>query len=250
VDPEESERADALRRRLYAPGVTDEDVAAFRATQAEVPPPPESEDPPPPLRPGRGRGRALIAVGGVLLVAAVVGVLLTARSLDASIAPTTSAALSATPDPQVRMPASSADRMRFVLSLQVGDRAGLLVYLSGHRTAIPPMLSTTSRAASTEYSGQGSSTFALDPSALAAHGGRVTVILVTDRAATFSWEAARIAQLNDRSGPVMTLGSHAGSAPVGQPVSSTFEYEGAAPTRLSLYLDETVKWGAAVVFTD
>jgi hypothetical protein len=257
VEADEADRSDALRRRLYAPDATAEDLAAFRATQAAPPstsPPREAVDPvPPPTVDGRHghRGRVLAAVGGVLLVAAVVGALLTTRSVGASIAPTTAASPRvAEPDAQARIPASSAARMRFAMSLQMGDHAGILDYFLKNPTALPPMLRTPRHADSTEYSGQGSSTIALDPSALAEHGGRVTVVLVTDRTATFSWDAGRIAQHNDRSGPVVTLASHAGSAQVGEPVSVTFRYTGSPPARLSLYLDDTVKWGAVVVFTD
>jgi hypothetical protein len=246
VGADDDEQVDALRRRLYAPGVTEDDVAAYRAAQPE----PVTEEPPDEPSPPQQRGRAAVAVGAVLVVAAVVGALLAVRSPQVAI-PTRSVAVpTATPVAQYPVPASAAQRLRFVDALQSGDRAGILPYLMAHPDDLPPMLRTTQRAASDEFSGQGSSAIGLEPSALAAEQGRITVLLVPARAPTYSWQAERIAEENDRSGPVLTVASHAGSAAAGQPVSVTVPYDDGAPKRLSLYLDETVKWGVAVVFTD
>jgi len=190
--------------------------------------------------------QAGIAAGSVLLVVAGVVLLLTTHPL-APISAATPTPSATGPVAQTGITAAVADRMRFVVALQAGDRAGVLDYLSTHARFLPAELRTTSRAASTEYSGQGSSAITLDPSELAEHGGRMTVIVVTDRAATFSWQAQPAAR---SSGAAATLASHAGSAPVGEPVTSTFEYARHAPARLALFLDETVKWGVVVVFTD
>lgn len=182
-----------------------------------------------------------------MVVAAVVA-LLTTHPLAATTAasPTPSATAQTT---QSRIPASSTARQQFVRSLQAGGSPGLLNYLYGHPSYLPGSVPTEGREDSTEYSGRGTSTIVLDPSELAERGGWVTVIVVTDRAATFSWRAERIAQANDRSGPVLTVASHAGSARAGEPVTSAFGYSHDAPARLSVSVDGTVTWGAVVVFT-
>ena len=253
----EAERLDALRRRLYAPDVTEAEVAAYRAaaerqTAAEAPAHEHRSRPTRALAP-RGHRALVGGAAGVLLVAAGIAVLVTTRPLAAF----TSAAPSPTPSATAparliegAVPTSIASRAAFVSALQSGREPGLLEYLYGHRTYLPASISTPQRAASTEYAGQGSSTLALDPSDLTQHGGRVTVFLVLDRPATYSWRAQRIAHLDDRSGPVLELAEQAGSNRAGEPTTTTFRYEGRAPTRLAVYTDETVKWGAVVVFTD
>lgn len=248
--PAEAARLDALRRRLYAPGVTEDDVAAYRSAETDA----ASHEPTAPLaRVVAHRTRATIVAGGVLLVVVAAAGLLVTHPLAAITAPrATSTPTPTTPAgiTQARVPASSSTRLMFVDLLQEGGGPGLLQYLYGHPSFLPGNLRTNSRADSTEYSGRGTSTIALDPSASAQHGGRVTVILVTDRAAAFSWSAERIAQRNDRSGPVVTLAAHPGTTRPGEPVTSTFVYDGEAPARLALNLGGAVHWGAVVVFTD
>lgn len=252
--PAEAARLDALRRRLYAPGVTDDDVAAYRSAETDA----ASHEPTaPPARVVAHRRRAVIVAGGVLLVFAAVAALLIAHPLAAITASRTASRATSTSSPspsagiaQAAVPASASTRSTFVHLLREGEGPGLLQYLYENPTFLPGNLRTTSRADSTEFSGIGTSTIALDPSASAQHGGRVTVILVTDRAAAFSWSAERIAQRNDRSGPVVTLASHPGTTRPGEPVSSTFVYDGDAPARLALDLGGAVHWGAVVVFTD
>lgn len=254
--PAEAARLDALRRRLYAPGVTEDDVAAYRSAETDA----ASHEPTaPPARVVADRRRAVIVAGGVLLVVVAVAALLITHPLAAITASRAASRATSTSSPssspsagiaQAAVPASSSTRSTFVHLLREGEGPGLLQYLYENPTFLPGNLRTTSRADSTEFSGSGTSTIALDPSASAQHGGRVTVILVTDRAAAFSWSAERIAQRNDRSGPVVTLASHPGTTRPGEPVSSTFVYDGGAPARLALDLGGAVHWGAVVVFTD
>ena len=253
----EAERLDALRRRLYAPDVTEAEVAAYRAAAgrraaAEAP---AQEHRGRPTRAAAPHGRRRLVGGGVavLLVAAGIAVLVTTHPLAAFTGAAPSPTPSVTRLPRLiegEVPTSIASRAEFVSALQGGREPGLLEYLYEHRTYLPAAISTPRRAASTEYAGQGSSTLALDPSDLTQAGGRVTVFLVLDRPATYSWRAQRAARLQDPSGPVLELAEQAGSNRAGEPTTTTFRYEGRAPTRLAVYTDETVKWGAVVVFTD
>ena len=255
----EAERLDALRRRLYAPDVTEAEVAAYRAAAER-----RVEEAEAPAHDHRGRpaaaegvrhGRRALVGGGaaVLLVAAGIAVLVTAHPLAGLTGATSTPTPSVTAPVRLAegaVPTSIASRAGFVSALQGGREPGLLQYLFEHRAYLPAAISTVQRADSTEYAGQGSSTLALAPSDLAQHGGRVTVFLVLDRPATYSWRAQRVAQRNDRSGPVVELAEQAGRNRAGEPTTTTFRYDGRAPTRLAVYTDETVKWGAVVVFTD
>ncbi|WP_147392065.1 hypothetical protein [Amnibacterium setariae] len=261
-DERDAARLDALRRRLYAPDVTEADVAAYRAAQARAEDAPAAH----PVRavrrtspaaasaarPEVSRRTALVAAGGGAAAIAAAVVVLTGRPFaglvaqDARPAPTATARRIGA----AVLPASLGTRRRFVAALQGGGQAGLLEYLYGHPVLLPASMRSYARADSTEYSGQGTTTIALAPSRLAEAGGRFTVVLVTDRAATFSWRAERIAERNDRSGPVVLVGSHAGSGRAGEPTSFTFAYDVGAPLRLVVYTDETVKWGAVVAFTE
>lgn len=252
----ETARLDALRRRLYAPDVTDDDVAAYRdaSRQAEAAAPAPAAGSGSPARrvprPGR-RATALAGGGAVLLLAIAIAVLVTAHPLAAITAAGRTPTPTAPPSlVEGQITTSVAARLSFVQALQAGDEPGLLDYLYSHRAYLPPAISTPRRASSTEYAGQGSSTIPLEPSALTQHGGRVTVILVLDRGATYSWRAERLEERNDRSGPVLALAEQAGRARAGEPTTATFRYPAGAPSRLAVYLDETVKWGAVVVFTD
>jgi hypothetical protein len=246
----EAERLDALRRRLYSPDATPEDRAAYEAAEVAA----GAAHPAPADRPAPRRFRAGVLVGAVLLVVAGVAGLVTTHPLTPLTTPSATPAVTATAAAAAagdeRIPAASASRLRFIRALRSGDRAGLLDYLYGHSPLIPAEIRTTGRADSTEYVGLGSSLIALDPSRLAERGGRVTVIIVSDRPATYSWQAERVAQSNDRSGPVVEVASHRGSTRPGEPVSFTFRYGDGAPGRLALQLDDAVRWGAAVVFTD
>lgn len=267
----EQDALDARRRRLYAPGATDADLAAYRdAAPGPAPMPGPRSAPEMAPRSGAGarqaaprlrlrlrlrRGVVLGAAGTLLVVvAAVVVVVQQGPAGGFSPAPSTTRATlrAAAPAPTTvadRVPVAAAVRTAFVRALDAGRAPGVLDYFFEHPRALPPSLRTTVRAASTEYSGRGTRTIALDPSQLAALGGRMTVVVVLDRDADFSWRAERIAQDDDRSGPVVPVGSYSGSGRAGEPTSVTIVTDGAA-SRLAVFVDESVRWGAVVVFTD
>lgn len=250
--PTDEERLAALRRRLYAPGATDEDVAAYRAVARPARP---ADDAVPPAGRAADAGGPSRRAAVVVLGAVVVGgaALLGTVRLVAGERPRPTASPAPTRDPRLTsavLPASAATRDRFAAALQGGESAGLLDYLYGHPSYLPAAMRAYGRADSTEYAGQGTSTIALAPSRDADRGGRFTVVLVADRAASFSWRAERLAERNDRSGPVVAMATHAGTLRAGEPASCTLAYDDGAPSRLAVYVDETVKWGAVAVFTD
>lgn len=257
--PPDGERLDALRRRLYAPGATEADITAYRTAieQDEEPTDqPIADVARPAVRRRRAVAWAAVAAAAVLVVAAL-GVTAVAqlRPLageterpDATTA--TTGAPEAEAEAEGTIPTSAAVRLAFVRALRSGRTPGLLNYVFEHPEYRPSTLRTTGAAASNEYSGQATHTIALDPPSSTANGGWMTVIVLLDSDTPFSWQAERIDQRDDRSGPVVPVGSHRGSARAGVPISATIPYTGAAPTRLAVFVDESVRWDVVVVFPD
>ncbi|WP_375387551.1 hypothetical protein [uncultured Amnibacterium sp.] len=248
----EHDPADDLRRRLYAPGASAADVARYR-TLAGPEPEPGTAAPSPDPRPdppARRRRTALLAAGGLLTALAVgaAGIAVAGgRGPDPAATRTPPAV--AVPV-QTTLPIEVAARVGFVRALASGGDAGLLQFFLDNPDARPDAIRTISRAASDEYHGTGSGTIALEPSALAERGGRMTVLVVLDDAAKFEWRATRLAQSNDRSGPEVPVDRRSGLLQPGEVGTTTIAYRSGAPTSLLVLVGEGVRWGAVVVFTD
>lgn len=237
---------DALRRRLYSPNVTPEDVARYEAAAGVVEEDPSSTAPRAPA-PVRTLRRRAFAVGGV--VAVVAGGLAVSRAATRSrlARPTPGPPSASAPSTRTtgvidaRIPTGASVRTELVGRLRAGRTAGVLDLLEADPGLLPPQLLTVGRAASTEYSGTGPTLLRLDPSALAERGGRATVIVVLARTGGYTWAA-------DRRDTLVV--AHAASAEAGEPVSSTFAYGPGAPDDLMLLVPDRARWGAVVVFTD
>lgn len=241
MDPRPDEELDVLRRRLYAPGVTAEDVARYEAVaglQAE--PADEASAPEPPRRP-----RRLVVVGAAVLAAVVLagsGVALVRTSARPVVPTPTASPASTVPEViDARIPVAASTRAGLAARLRAGRSAGMLDLVEADPGLRPPQLLTVGRAASTEYSGTGPTALRLDPSALAERGGRATVIVVLAATGGYTWRADR----GDR-----LIAAHASAAQAGAPMASTFAYGPGAPDRLLLLVPDRARWGAVVVFTD
>ena len=252
-EPGTSEAAglDDLRRRLYGPDASSDDVARYRAASGE---PAEGSRPPVSPPPRRRTPRpVVIAVVLVVAVGIAVGVLTAGRPAAApTAAPSAGPASTATTSsPGIdRVPAPASVRAGFVRALASGGRAELLRYFFDHHDLLPPAILTVGRADSTEYAGVGPTRIALSPSALAERGGRVTVIVVLDRAGSYRWQATRVPVRQDRSGPAQVVATAGGGIEAGAPIAGTFGYGRGAPSRLSVRVAAGTRWGAVVVFTD
>ncbi|MBW4040863.1 MAG: hypothetical protein HIU86_01875 [Acidobacteria bacterium] len=243
---------DGLRRRLFGPDASAEDVARYEEAAGgptRVPPPSGPE------RPRTGAPRVAVAVAALVVVVALgvgVGVGAGAVAGRTSAAPTTSAT-SRAPTSSVllaQLPAPASARSAFERSLAAGRGSGLLAYLSAHPDLLPPAIRTVGRADSTEYSGDGTTTLSLSPSALAERGGRVTVILVLARTGRYLWRSIRVPATADRVAAGAAVTSAGGQVQAGAPVAGTFTYGRGAPARLTVVVADGTRWGAAVVFTD
>jgi hypothetical protein len=258
VSADDDELAE-LRRRLYAPGATDADRAAFAAADAaratsepvaapvavvDDPPPP----PAPPARPVPARGR-IIAVGAatVLVVASAVFV--------AVAHPFRPGPVTASPVPSVApsligsIPVPAAARAEFLRDLRRGEDPKLLDYLDTHPTTLLASLRASGSTDTTGFSGTGPSTENLAPERPTTRG-HMTLVLVTEQDVHFQWTPTTVAPSNDRSGPERPVADLDGAAGAGQPVSGTVAYSGGVPSRLTLLVPAGVHWGAVVVYTD
>ncbi|MCU1474260.1 MAG: hypothetical protein JWQ92_2328, partial [Amnibacterium sp.] len=192
-----------------------------------------------------------VAVAAVAVVAvAGIGAFATARP-HPDAAPTSSPAPAPIPvespldDSIVAVPAPI--RASFVSDLKAGRSAGLLRYFYDHPDQIPAQLRTPRRADSYERFGSGTATVFLSPSPEAQKGGRVTVAVTLDRAASVQLRAIRadsgmqsfIERLDDGTRGIPGL-----------PLLRTVVYAGEAPTVLELTVPKGVHWDVVAVFTD
>lgn len=243
----EDEELDALRRRLYAPGAGREDLARYAAATGG----PDSlaipEAPPPP--PPRSRRRPVVVAGVAVLAAAAAAAAVGTAAGCPTAVPTSSASPSASSAiDEADLPVPASVRIGLVARLNGGEQAGLLDLLEADPGLRPPQLRTVGRADSTEYSGEGTTTLALSPSALAERGGRATVIVVLAQAGRSTWRASRLVE---RPTPhEQVVASHSSAAGSGAPVAATVGYGRGAPTRLTVLVPDGTRWGAVVVFTD
>ncbi|GAA2753644.1 hypothetical protein [Amnibacterium kyonggiense] len=233
----ETRATEALRRRLYAPGATAEDLVAFRAAEATARPPALS-----PVRRRRPRTAAVLAAAVVAIAAPLA--LVTLRPLAAvpvATGPTPTA--TAVPSPEgVVLPAPQSVRAAFVRQLASRSGAGLLEYLYGHPAFLPEALRQPTRGHVTETAGDGPRTLDLSPSTGDGPAGRLTVVIVVERAARIFWTAT------GRTGDAAL--HRRLDAPAGVPVSATVAYKHGAPTTLEIEVPEGSSWGALVALTN
>lgn len=231
---------DDLRRRLYTPDVTADDVERYAALVKDPGPAPES--PPPPRSPVRllvGIGAAVAVVAGTVVLAA-----LPHPDPQPSPRPISSATAPAG-DFVLAFPASV--QTAFVTHLRSGRSAGLLPWFRAHPGYVPQQVRTAARAAFEEHFGAGPGMFGITPSASAQHGGRLVVAVTVDRATTVDLQVVRA-----DSGMQSFIERLDGGAPAtpGQPIVRTVVYDGEAPTIVEVTLPKGVHWDVVTALTD
>jgi hypothetical protein len=141
-------------------------------------------------------------------------------------------------------------RTRFKQALEETGSASLASYLSDHpesRLAMAPM---PTRAEAREYLGVGTRAVALRPPAVAGHGGRVTVVLLTARSGAVAWSTTRTVVRKNFTTYAQKVGAARIVHTAGFPVDTMIRYSGAPPTRLTIAALAGVRWDALVVFSD
>ncbi|HEY8320077.1 MAG TPA: hypothetical protein VIG76_14750 [Amnibacterium sp.] len=235
---------DDLRRRLYRPDATPEDLERYRAATPAT----EADTPAPPRAPAARRASILIAaalLAGCALAAAAIGT--TTHPKTEPTATPRSATTTAPPGSTLAIPAS--DRAAFVRSLRAGRSIGLLPYFLGHPDARPAVIRTVSRADSEEHFGEGSAVIALDPSGAAAGGGRITLVLTVDRSVTAGLVLDHV-DARSPQGETVKLDQDPVHADPGLPVVVSLEYQGEVPNIVRLTVPSGVHWDLVADFTD
>jgi hypothetical protein len=239
ADPEE------LRRRLYAPGASTDDLDRYRTLAAATP----SSDPTPrsdsARRAGGGpalgrRVRVLVAVAVVAVLAVVGGGLAAARS----------AARSAAEVPQATaLRVDPEDRNSLQQSLAFGNYAGIAAYLVTHRS--PPGLEGRGRYETVERKGIGNGRVVLPPLPPETVRGRASVLLVLASDGVAGWTAFRREVDSTGEQRYVRQARRSGPQPAGVLTTATFRYAaGDRPVELRIEAPEGVRWGVAIVFTD
>jgi hypothetical protein len=251
---------DALRRRLYAPDVTADEVERYRALAgdqaADGEPLPDAgapQDDGRPARPAPRRRRALLAALATFVVVALAGIGVAATSRPHP-GPTPSPSETRSPlpirssfdDSIVALP--TPVRASFVAALKAGRSAGVLRYFYDHPDQLPAQLRTPGRADSYERFGVNTAIVFLSPSPAAQKGGRLTVAVTLDAAAAVQLRAIRAD--SGMQSFIERLDDGAVRGIPGLPMVRTVVYDGEAPTVLELTVPKGVRWDVVAVFTD
>ncbi len=241
-----AEEVDALRRRLYAPDASREDLERYHAVE-------QAETDPAAVTPVAGeirRGRAVgVAAVLVLLGVAVVGLELGARAPSAppSLAPgpTAEPPTQAVADYEA-LAIPPAVRSAFVDEVRHGHPIGLQQYFTDHPTQQPRQVLSGLRESSVERAGTGSAVLDIPTAAAATDGGELTLVLTVDRATTARWSL--IARGNRDDGEWVPLDDVQGRP--GSPSVASLPYTPLRPTSVAITLPAGVHWDLMTIFTD
>ena len=228
--------AEDLRRRLYAPGASAEDVERFHGADAAPRAVVVEVATPPPARPRRLLPLLAVAVLGVLVVVGL------------SVARATTATQAAIPAPTpVRMTAD--DRQEIENNLADGNGAGIAAFLVTHRA--PPALVDVRRAFTVERTGIGDGIAQIAPVTAETFQGHATVLIALERSGDAGWTLFR--RHVDPSGEqqLVPQRQRRGVQDAGALTTDTFRYaSGDRPVEVHVQAPTGVRWGIAIVFSD
>lgn len=240
------------RRRLYAPGATDEDrhryqrmiEAAAQAgldaerREAETAARQGAPHAAPPRGPSRARRLPLILLGAT-------AVLLVGTPAVLTLPP--SAPGEPVPAPRTLVMAP-IHRAYFTENLDAGREAGIGAFLRRHQAETP--LRGATELLPFEHWGTGSGSVALRLPADVPPIGRATVVVVTRADVQVGWTLTTLRPYLRANDPLNLLDRRAGDATAGVPLLASVPYGTATvPTTLHVDVPRGVHWGAAVVLT-
>lgn len=243
------EDAEALRKRLYAPDASGEDIERYRTAAIEVQPPAAPRAPavddaePEPSAPVPRRRRRLLVVAAVATVLVVLaGVGVAAVRIAQAQQPTDLRAAT-------EIATNGTDREAFGENLALGNTAGIAAYLVTNPS--PPSMRGGTRYFTIERDGTGAGAVDLSPVPADTVSGRATVLLVLGGDAVASWTAFRRSVDSAGEQQYVRQAVRGGPQRAGVLTATTFRYRsGDRPVRLVLDVPDGVRWGVAVVFSD
>ncbi|HEY8320078.1 MAG TPA: hypothetical protein VIG76_14755 [Amnibacterium sp.] len=238
---------DALRRRLYAPDASAEDLERYRAAEqadsdlAAVTPASEAA----PVRRGR-----LLGVGAVLAALGVAAVGLAVGTRPPAVAPSLAPAASAAAPAQAlidyeALAIPAAVRTSFVDEVRRGHPIGLQQYFDDHPAQQPRQVVSGLRENSVEQAGTGSALLDIPPAGAATDGGQLTLVLTVDRPTTARWSL--VAPGNRDDGDWVALDAVQGRP--GLPAVASLPYTPLRPTRVAITVPAGVRWDLMTIFT-
>lgn len=232
----ERDEAEALRRRLYAPGASDADVERYRTTEQAAAP---AEAPVDVVAAPRRRRFPVVPVVLVTLLALLGGV---------AVARATTAVRPDLVAPSV-LPMTAADRQDIAEDLAAGRRGAIAAFLLTHPS--PPALRHATRFFTIERAGVGSGTVDLSGVPAAASSGRATVLLVLGADGDASWSTFRRAATAGGTARDVQQRVRGGRFEADRLTADTFRYgSGDRPVQLRVQAPDGIRWGAAVVYSD
>jgi hypothetical protein len=226
----DSERIDALRRGLYRPGATEEDLRRYLDERGAVAPAEPATAPPP--APTRRRWPVIAASAGLGL--AVVGALTLALGYGAPgrIAPT---------------PSASAGAPQSVV-MDVGDGQILAVPADGRTTSVATPSSVRGRPVVGElFTGSGNAVVSVDPPADPLSGGSAVLVFRSIDGVPASWRVLSTLRLGRAFSGPMVLARGASPDLSGATDPQTFGYQAESPpARIAVAAPEGARWSVLI----
>ena len=237
----ERDDAEDLRRRLYAPGASADDVDRFREAEPAPRPVAVVAEPLLPPPPPRSRRRPVLLLGAVVVLAALVVVGITVGRVTTAAQDSVAAA---TP---VRM--SADDFQEIETNLSDGNGAGIAAFLVTH--SAPPALVRVERADTFETHGTGDTVAQITPVMAETFQGHATVLIALERTGEAGWTLYR--RRIDPTGEqqLVVQQQRRGVQEAGALTTDTFRYaSGDRPVQVRVEAPAGVRWGLAVVLTN
>jgi hypothetical protein len=211
---------EALRRRLYAPGASEEDrrryAAAVPATRADTTAP----APGGPRPAARRRGRVPLVLLAVVVVVAAGGALAAGRFAPVRTAAPTPSAVRSTADPSSGIVSGTAQRVP--------------VDVSGYATVAQKL------------QGLGEARVPLDTTAAPRGGGRLVVVLTSTDRRPIGWWALRFGHVGDARTVPVVIGSGAPKPRTGVPMVESTLWAGGPPQSVAVRAAPGVPWTLTV----
>lgn len=242
-------RLDALRRRLYRDGATEDDLRRYLgardALTAAEPAPGTASAPSVAQQSGRPPAAALRPRRPALLPIVAVVAVLVALVAVAGVAATT---VTARPSPAATR---AADDDRSTTSpVVVGDDGGATAPENGYTTPARIAVSIDGVAAvAWQVHGHGSVYVPVDRAAASFRGGKAVVVLSSPDTVPIAWRAVRLLTRSNRSSNEQVVARSAAANRSGVPRTTVIDYDGDPPSHIAVQAQRGRGWTLLVALT-